>query len=431
MLLFMDNQFIPHKNTYQGVIFLNLMHPLTAKMLFNLLIVHIVISGAILILTPSSQLISFRNYPSINSQYQSSAISYNETDSIIIQNDLGFVNYTSIGEGTSENPYVLEYWQTPSIRITDTTVSFIIQQCSVVEGGIILRNCFGAPIVQNNIIINPDNRPNQYANDYLGTADTAAIYLNQVPNANIIENICSGEISLESSESPFIERNNLTGGGIYCNFCPNASISFNYITHSDFDGIHINHCDLSLVENNTCLTGSRYGIAHYYSNYTILYRNYLKAYEQTGISFASGTTPDESAHCLISYNILRENEGYGIKVTANSRNLTFHHNSFIQNGETPQTYDYSTNLNYWFHVETKLGNYWSDHKQASPYQIAGGNENLQDEYPLDANLQLLSQVSIIGYPIILFSSIGCVCMIILGIRGQFAEKCMSERKKKI
>ncbi len=188
----------------------------------------------------------------------------------------------------------------------------------------------------------------------------------------------------------------------------------NIVLYSDFDGIHVNHCLGSQIENNTCVFGIRYGMALYYSNYTLLTNNTFSEYRDHGICFASGTLQHQVSHCEISRNMIRNNTNYGIKIDIISSNNTFHHNSFVDNGLSPQAYDSFTNNNTWYDTTTEEGNYWSDHSGCEPYILAGGDGDVSDPFPLDENLTLDCNKRI-TFSISLFLLIGAISLLMITI----------------
>ncbi len=90
-----------------------------------------------------------------------------------------------------------------------------------------------------------------------------------------------------------------------------------------------------------------------------------------------------SAFCVITYNLLQENERYGVYLSSSSDNNLIHHNTFVDNnlGGTSQACDNGTS-NFWYDPEVKEGNYWSDWSGRGDYYI-DGSACPEDRYPLD------------------------------------------------
>ncbi len=90
-----------------------------------------------------------------------------------------------------------------------------------------------------------------------------------------------------------------------------------------------------------------------------------------------------SNFCVLSYNLLQENEGYGVYLLLWSDSNIIHHNTFIDNnlGGSSQAYDDCTD-NYWYDTATLGGNFWSDWLEIGSYPIDGSASSV-DLYPLD------------------------------------------------
>jgi parallel beta-helix repeat protein len=90
-----------------------------------------------------------------------------------------------------------------------------------------------------------------------------------------------------------------------------------------------------------------------------------------------------SDFCVVTYNLLQENVGYGVHINVDSANNLIHHNSFVDNnlGGTSQAYDNGT-TNTWYDTATLEGNCWSDWSGTGSYSIDGSAGSV-DLYPLD------------------------------------------------
>lgn len=346
---------------------------------------------------------------------------YKDHDPLDIRNDSALAEIAEEGSGVNSDPFIIEGWKLSGIYIIDTTKYFIIRGCIVEENGIILRNISGSPKIAENFITSINNVPYQYANDYRNTAEDAAIFLSYCTTALIQNNTCNGEICLEYCPSPTLTDNMCSTGGIYLNFCESPLIISNTISDSDFDGIHINHCADSHIEENSCVGGNRYGLALFYSNSTILTNNTFAEYLQHGICFSGGTLQEQVSHCAVSRNILRKNSQYGIKIDFSSSNNTFHHNSFLENGLIPQAYDSDSNQNEWYDTTTNEGNYWSDHSACDPYVLAGNDGVVSDSFPLDVNLILKCDRTII-LDTSAFFLVGIVSLLMIALHGLKKKK---------
>lgn len=97
--------------------------------------------------------------------------------------------------------------------------------------------------------------------------------------------------------------------------------------------------------------------------------------------------PNES-RCVIIRNNIIKNKEYGIIVNNDADDNIIHHNNFISNNNIPQAFDEGTN-NTWFDVNTKQGNYWSDHgKDDRNIYIIAGISYSNDTYPLSKRVDL-------------------------------------------
>jgi len=90
---------------------------------------------------------------------------------------------------------------------------------------------------------------------------------------------------------------------------------------------------------------------------------------------------DSSDSCFVTYNLLQENEEYGVYSSYGSDNNLIHHNTFVDNniGGTSQAYDDGTN-SFWYDTATQEGNYWSDWSGIGSYYIQGFALSF-DKYP--------------------------------------------------
>ncbi len=96
-----------------------------------------------------------------------------------------------------------------------------------------------------------------------------------------------------------------------------------------------------------------------------------------------GIEIEDSNVGTISFNLILENEKYGVTINSISSNIIIHHNSFINNNPSKtekQALDHG-NGNYWYDPDTLEGNYWSDRGRRNKYLI-DGDANSVDLYPL-------------------------------------------------
>lgn len=294
---------------------------------------------------------SFRNESILSEQMY---LSYIPHEPISIVNDGNFTDYGFQGTGTEEDPFIIENYSittldSNSIFIHDTSKYFVI------------RNCF----LQS---------------------ESYGILISFVANetVSIINNICNGFTGIYVAHSHYSRLENNT-----CN--------------NNVDGITLEYTWNTTVKNNICNFNDRYGIQLAETQYTNLFYNTLKG-NQIGVRFAT----DEfgylveyhipSHYCHISYNLLQENEEYGIFISKDDDSTPsmyniIHHNRFLDNGIEgfSQAYDEGAN-NTWYETKTNEGNHWSSWNKKKPYPI-DGNANSKDLYPLNENLELIERIN--------------------------------------
>ncbi|MHA1199245.1 MAG: NosD domain-containing protein [Candidatus Heimdallarchaeaceae archaeon] len=193
---------------------------------------------------------------------------------------------------------------------------------------------------------------------------------------------------------------NNSGNGIESVYSENSSISNNTINNND-RGIDLGASGSSIITKNTCLNNG-YGIFLYDSGSSTLANNICNntdndsniygiwLYSCSGSTLSNNTCCnnnyrgimlEDSDSCVVTYNLLQENEDYGVYLHSNSDDNEIHHNTFIDNnlGGTSQAYDDGVN-NYWYDSTTQEGNEWSDWS-GGPYLI-DGSAGAFDLYPL-------------------------------------------------
>ncbi|MCG3218839.1 MAG: right-handed parallel beta-helix repeat-containing protein, partial [Candidatus Heimdallarchaeota archaeon] len=127
------------------------------------------------------------------------------------------------------------------------------------------------------------------------------------------------------------------------------------------------------LTDNRCNINNNYGIwIYFFSNDNSLINNTCNSNNYDGIHlYASDLN-------LLSWNLLFDNV-FGVYLSSGSDNNTIHHNTFINNSNSPQAYDDGSN-NIWFDILTNEGNFWSDYSGSGNYQIGGGAGSI-DPYP--------------------------------------------------
>ncbi|MHA2232709.1 MAG: NosD domain-containing protein [Candidatus Hodarchaeales archaeon] len=253
------------------------------------------------------------------------------------------------GTGTASDPYIIEGWNITTNAVTgifirDTTAYFIIRNCWIstsVNAGIYIANV------------------REWTAAVANTTCQAGIYgiiLNVSRYSTVVNNIFSGcGIALVRSLHSIVLNNVVvqtrflgTSRGITLEESGNSTLASNILIQN-IKGIEISASGNSTLTNNTCSRNS------------------------VGIGIFSPS-------CVITWNVLMENRGYGVHVS--SENNLLHNNLFLLNSYGGiQANDDGTN-NRWYEVSSTEGNYWSHHNQSEPYPI-DGTAGVSDPYPLD------------------------------------------------
>ena len=133
--------------------------------------------------------------------------------------------------------------------------------------------------------------------------------------------------------------------------------------------------ETATIINNTC-TNTLFGITVQYSSGVTLTNNTCTN-NLNGIYLISS-----SCSCLVTNNLIQENEHYGIRISKNSNDNIIQNNVFIDNlGGSSQAVD-DGKRNKWYDAEKKAGNYWSDLGTKCTYKI-DGKAHSKDLYPLN------------------------------------------------
>lgn len=211
-----------------------------------------------------------------------------------------------------------------------------------------------------------------------------AIYLAQSANCNISDNLIKGEkkretnsgngIHLWYSKNITIENNTISNhrDGIYFEFVRNGTIRNNYSKNNLRYGLHFMFSDTCTYEDNTFESNGA-GVAVMYTKYVLMRNNkfinnwgsasygiLLKEISDSKIEsneFIENSTALYMEGCsriTIEHNNLINN-GWAVKLMANSMDNYFYENNFIAN-----SFDVSTNSRSNFNEFER--NYWSEYK---------------------------------------------------------------------
>lgn len=241
---------------------------------------------------------------------------------IEVLNDTAFVLYGFEGEGTKEDPYIIENYYIESfgflsnaIYVTGTTAHFIIRNCYMVAeylGINVHAVASNTALIFNNTITS-------------GAFTGCGIGASSVSGCSIINNTCFGHST-----------------SIHTNEANNITISGNSAGNAIYHGIGIRYTSSSKITDNIIQNCSMFGVAivEGASWFNLIYNNDFIDNGNAG-----------------TYNI--DNESFG--------NIT------------SQAYD-EGNYNTWHNEETETGNKWSDYSGKGDYLIDGPSGS-SDKYP--------------------------------------------------
>ncbi|MFW9969349.1 MAG: NosD domain-containing protein [Candidatus Odinarchaeota archaeon] len=241
---------------------------------------------------------------------------------ILIESDADFIPYEFPGNGTQNNPYIIEDLRisasgrfSEAIHISNTNAFFII------------RNCF-------------------IYTDYIGISlsDVAA------GTSWIINNTCYSKTS--------------DGGGIVLGQTTNCTIISNIITNF-MQGIHFNYASHCLVQNNIVESNNNQGINIRYSSYNIIINNTIKNSPQHGIALVGNANWNKIYHNVLIGNGYLE---------------TYNVDGRLSGTINSQGFDEGNN-NLWYNNVINQGNCWSDYIGIGNYSI-DGPAGTEDIYPL-------------------------------------------------
>jgi len=276
-------------------------------------------------------------------------ISYTSHAPISIPNNSQFTSANGVvrGNGTANNPYVIEGWDINATGIRDNAIEinaaiayFEVRNCRLYGANISDINIRGS---RNGALIN---------NSCSGSQEGIFLWLNS-RYITIIGNKCE----------------NNSASGIYLSGSSNVTIIDNYFANND-NGIYLVSSRDNLLSNNTCRSNSL-GMLIANSDWNVITHNNLSVSSDVGIRINPGSDRNRIW------------------------NNTFYHNNGTDNAYDPlnsQAFD-ANNDNYWntSGLSYNYGNYWMDMTTPDliapwgivdkPYSIAGGH-SIKDYFPL-------------------------------------------------
>lgn len=228
-------------------------------------------------------------------------------------------------------------------------------------GQLFLINCTGVTVknqIFSNVPVGISVRYSSYVNisDNTFSDTSTGIALSFSEDSTIVRNVCMNNFD-----------------GIILSNSYNSVVNNNTCTNNDH-GIFVSSSQLSSIANNTC-DGNYDGIYLSDSDDITITLNIITNSDNNGIGLYG------SQNAQITKNILRNNRGYGISLMS-CESSHLYYNIFIDNNayEGSQAYDDGDSANYWYNIDTKEGNYWSDWSGSGTYTIDGSSA--EDSYPV-------------------------------------------------
>ncbi|MHA1200399.1 MAG: right-handed parallel beta-helix repeat-containing protein [Candidatus Heimdallarchaeaceae archaeon] len=340
---------------------------------------------------------------------------------IVITSDEDFLKYDFTGNGTKDNPFLIEdleiineqtrtsplFSHPYGIYITNTSKHFIIQNC------VIRKYDYGIAIglVTNHTVKIHGNyfEESEYGgitctlvngllidNNEINGGSREGIYLikcdNSILNNNTIYHTQVG-IQLFDSHLITLNKNNCSfnsHSGVSAFLCNNTRIINNILASNQNDFSSVIGLELlvvydSIICNNSITKNGYFGIStNQVYNSLFEFNNVSKNYIPNISHFGDGIFMEDSNNNTIRYNYFRENGAYGVRLFE-SHNNTIHHNAFILNDQNIQDQAFEENCtnNLWYESATLQGNFWQEWNASLVYEIGGGIS--VDLYPLEEN----------------------------------------------
>jgi len=351
--------------------------------------------------------------------------SYSPHSPISITNDNDFTSANGVvsGDGSHDNPYIIEGWNIttnnePGIKIAYTTKFFIIQNCWITASSsfaIRLENNTNGIIKNNNLLKSPISVSLYFSSNNsicfntitnnsqdgisLFYSNNNSIYSNVITDndvygivlayssrnfiySNIIKNNTNKGIFVGSSSNNTINLNVITsstncGIGLYNSF--NNSICFNTAANNTGSGINLDYSSRNFIYSNIIKNNTYDGITiGYSSNINTIYLNNISNNERWGIQLFS------CSNNIMNKNTITSNVEYGIYLSYSTINNVIFNNSFVKNAllYDSQAYDSGENNSFYLGI---TGNFWDDWSGTGVYAIEGGSFNF-DPYPMHVDL---------------------------------------------
>lgn len=273
---------------------------------------------------------------------------------IRIDSNSDFMNIASSGNGTIENPWIIEGLDINGtgygycIYVGNTTDSFVIQD-SYLHGAYIL----------NSDDIYYSNTGIAFYNVENGTVKN-----------NTIESNYGYGMAIYYSSSNMVQGNNVTDNTYGIRLMEGSDyneVSYNYIWNNSYANVAVEDSDNNEIGYNTA-DNSQYGIYLLSASWNVVTQN-LAYYNDYAVYYeaSNNNTVVNNSVCL--------SDEYGMFLDTSSANNTIYHNNFGNN--TIQTCDGGTD-NSWDGGYPIGGNFWTDYNGTDQYTGPEQNENGTD-----------------------------------------------------
>ena len=347
----------------------------------------------------------------VGSYFLSSLFGPSLGSGIVILSDNDFLEYSSSGTGTQQDPYILSnYYLTDQFigfSIEDTTKHFIIANCTIdmcYEAIHIENIAPGTGKIDNNTIYHSNCRVWEtgpragitihssirvnVSNNIIFDAGSEGILIESSRECFVFNNTISNQyvgIFLEDSDSSIITNNSLEAcdDSIYNINSNYVNISYNRCINNYESFINIISSNFVKITNNFCFNTTHW---YYWSaGITLDECKNCSVLNNTITNCYKGVHVPNTSYCQIKYNLIENNSEFGVGIAGGWIEAEFNLiclNTFISNNLNgiSQASDNGTS-NYWYHTDLKQGNYWSDWNGTSPYTITG-TANATDIFPL-------------------------------------------------
>lgn len=290
------------------------------------------------------------NFEKTNVKSISSISDSIETQGINIENDTAFNLYGLLGNGTANNPYLIENFIITTtnpigIAISQTTKYFIVRNCTIDSTGGIGLSLY-----------------------YIGSGT------GQIIN-NTITGTPSEAIHIDGSNDLILKDNHIinNNAGLFAGVTSNISMIGNFIYSNNYNGLYFLDSTNIFLSNNTIFNNSAAGINLINDQNIGLNQNLIN-------NNTYGLTLGNTSLSIITNNIFKFNLAHALVIDDNSSNNLVYLNQFDNNLVKPQASD-DGNQNLFYNSTSKKGNYWSDYESGGVYNITGLANNF-DLYPL-------------------------------------------------